>query len=314
MLKRLDASDIASAGSYLSRQLEQTLPKVYSKRYAKLWAQEGQYLQSSPTLEEGITAITEEVMETVGEAAELADISSDVPTITSAIAETQFNVHIFAAGYQYTVLELNAAQRANKNISTTRTLGVDRALRQKEHELLVFGNKKRGSVGLFNNPDVPVDASGYDPNNANFGDTIDYISSLIAGVQNRNNLTSDVATILISNKLSHKWTTLVQTNTGLSVKQFISDNYPLIKFGVVNECNSTFLEKYGIRPVGSNEDLVMVLPDDEDAVQRLYFPPSYMPPQLYGLTYKVISYCGSSQTIWHYPDAAVYSLVPSVTT
>ena len=68
MVTRIDKADIANAGNYLNRELEQKMPGIYEKKYAQLWAEEGEIITSSGTLQEGTTTVLEEIVETVGEA------------------------------------------------------------------------------------------------------------------------------------------------------------------------------------------------------------------------------------------------------
>jgi hypothetical protein len=310
-LKRLDASDIKNAGSFLSRELKQILPNVYEKKYAPLWAEQGMYIPAAPTLEEGVESISEEIVESVGEAVELSDLTDDFPTSSSSIREFDFNAHTFIAGYSYTVLQLKAWERAGRNISAQRIAATDRALRQKVHELALFGSKKRGSKGLYNNPDVPVGASGYNPNTSSWQDDIDFIAETISLIQDRNELTEDIGLILVPNKLRRKWTTKYQSqDSGKTVIQAIEENHNIM-IAAVNESRADILNKYGILP-DATKDRLIFLPQSSDALERLYFPPGYMPPQLIGMSYKVCAYIGSSETIVHYPEAMQYEDVPKV--
>lgn len=315
MSTRLDATDIANAGRYLSRQLEQTMPQVYEKRYAKLWAEEGQHLTANPTLEKGATAVIEDIVESVGEAVELSDLTNDYPTVSVSEGEDKYNVHTFVAAYAYTIPQLHAASKAGKDIDKKRVKAVDRVLRQKVHELAVFGSKKRGSNGFFNHPSVPIYTTGYDANTASWQDAIDFVSQVISSIEDRNELTESVSKLIIPNKLWRKWFTTYQSgDSGKSALEAIeaAGKNKSLKIVAENECRADILEKFGVKPPGTNEDRLVFVPENEDVAERLYYPPDYLPAQLHGMQYKVIAYVGTSETMIHYPEAMGYVDIPKV--
>lgn len=311
-MQRLDTSDIQNAGSFLSRELEQRLPGVYSKKYANLWAEEGQYIPVGGTVEEGATSVVEEIMEEVGLAAEMTDLADDVPIVSVSVAEGKFNIHTFILGYTYSVLQLKAMAKSGRNLNVRKVIATDRGLRQKVHETLVFGDLKRGSKGFFNNPNVPTASSSYDPNTSSFQDDIDFVAKYMEATESRNILQERTAFILVPNKLKYTWIKKFNTQGTQNVMQNILESFGTANGGSlrgiysVNECNAQLLEQFGVKTAGTDEDRVVFIPESSDVVERLASAPSYMPPQLVGLNYKVCAYVSTSETIVHYPDAMSY--------
>jgi hypothetical protein len=313
MTKRLDASDIANAGSFLERELLQRLPRVYEKRYASLWAEEGMYLIIGGSLEEYAETIEAEILETVGEAEEYSDMSGDIPVVSSSITTENFNVHIFAVATSHSILKLSASQKAGRNVQAIDLVAVDRALRQKVHKVAVFGDKKRGSEGFFNNSKVPTTASSYNPNTATWQDHLDFYADTMAAIADRNELTESTAWILLPNKLRSKLGTTYQNgDSGKSVLEAIMENFGTSGGGTLkgivrlNESRADILERFGVHPVGTNKDRIVFVPENEDVVERLGDSPQYMPPQLVDMNYKTVFFHRTSETMVHYPDAMEY--------
>ncbi|MGL5076888.1 MAG: major capsid family protein [Waterburya sp.] len=315
----LDDIDIASAGMFLQRELEQKLTKVYEKKYANLWAEQGQYLTARPDLQLGAEFITEEVIESVGRADEISELAMDGSTVSVSATEFRFNTHVFATSYNYSILKLNAARFAKKDINARLAVAADRAIRQRIHDLAVFGSTKRQSSGLFNDANVPVEATSYNPNTATFQQHIDFVAQICSNVEDRNSLTENVGTLLVPNKLLYRWKQQYQSNdSGKTVYSAIMDNFgsgsggSITTIAGVNECKSSELIANGVLPVGSVLDRVIFLPSDPDAVERLYYPPMTLAPQLNGMNFRVITFAGTSQTIIHTPQALAYVNIPTV--
>ncbi|MGK7892354.1 MAG: major capsid family protein [Xenococcus sp. (in: cyanobacteria)] len=316
---RTDA-DIQNAGSYLSRQLEQRIGKVYEKKYAPLWAEAGRFLTATPDLDPGATSIIEEIIEAVGKAEELSDMSDDVPLVAISEDENRFKVHCFVLAYKYTITQLHRARKTGDDISLRRAAVVDRILREQVHNVAVFGDKKRGSQGFFNNDQVPVSSTGYNPNTASFQDHLDFVGERLAKVRKRNHQTEDVSLILVSDDLKFLWNRTRNANGTTTVSRALMEDYGVANNGTltgiysVNECSAEELEAFGVRPSGTDEDRVIFVPESEDVAERHYFPCDYLPPQLRDMSYKVCAYHGTSETIIHYPEAMEYSDIPKVTT
>ncbi|MGV2830607.1 major capsid family protein [Myxosarcina sp. GI1(2024)] len=320
MTIRYDATDITNAGNFLSRELEQRLPQVYSRKYAKLWAEEGTYLPARPGLEDGATTVVEEIMEGVGQAKEYSPGSDNVPMVSTSIAEANFNIHKFTLGYSYSIDELAAAAKAGRNINLMKAAKVDQGLRQAVHQMLIFGTAKRNSYGLFNNPNVPVVDSSFDADagGTSFQDHIDFVSLHLESAETRNNFTESIAWIMVPNKLKYIWASKFNSNGTQSVMSAIMESFGVQSGGnlrgiiPIQETHSALLEQFGVKAAGTNDDRLVFIPNNADVVERLMDAPDYLPPQLSGFEYKVFASLRSSETIIHYPDAMTYVDIPKV--
>ena len=308
------ADDIEAGGSFLTCQLLQTLPKVYEKSYAALWSLEGDMAIPVAGDLEGYTESVEEFRyEAKGEAKEYVDHTSDIPVLKSAYAADTFNVHTFAVATEYSLQELASfvvqPQKMAKDLSN-----IDRTLRQEIHELLVFGEPRRGSAGLYSDPLVPVDSGAYDP--AGGGETwqshIDFFGTVIADIEDNNELTTTIGMIDVPNKLYSLLTRTRQVgDSSMSVMAALRQDYPNLRFRKTNETRAVNLERYGVKPVGTNEDRIVFHPvNDNNQVDRLTDAPMSMPSQWKDLTYRTVFVRRSSQTIIHQPKSFLYYDIP----
>lgn len=317
---RVKDADVNQAGVYLLRQLEQLLPGLYRRKYGELWAQEdSDVIMAMEGLDPGATSIIEQVIDERGTAVELSDNSDDIPMVEVSVGENKYNVHVITLGYKYNLMQLIRESNQGISINTEKARQVDRGIREKTHQLLLYGNTKRGTTGLFNNSEIPVTSSGYDANSSSFQDDVDFVAEELARVSNRNDMTDEISTMLIPENLWYRWTTRYQTNdTGKTVIQAIRDTLgassggPLQRIMRKNECRSDFLERFGVRPAGTNEDRIIFIPTAQDAVDRMFFSIDWLTPQLRGLHYYVYAYSATTQTMIHYPDACAYSDIPRV--
>lgn len=319
-MKRYDNSEITAAGSFLERELLQKLPQVYERRYAQLWAEDGQAITVTGSLDGYAEQIEAELMNSVGEAKEYSDGSTDIPIASSSITTENFNVHIFSMATQHSIFKLRAAQQAGRSIEMVDTNAAVRALRQKVNDVLIFGDTKRGSTGFMNDPNVPLTPSGgYDPNTATWQDHIDFFAGVMTDVADRNFLTDNISTIYIPNKLMSKLATTYQTgDSGKSAIEAIVDNFGQAMggsfqgFRVVNETRALLLERFGVRPTGTNEDRIVFAPSSADVVDRLGDAPETMPTQFVDMHFRTVHFMRTSECMIHYPESMQYVDIPQV--
>jgi hypothetical protein len=318
-MQRLDAHTINQAANFFSRELEQKLPKIWEQQYANLWAENGLYLPAPSVLEEGTTSISEEVMESVGRAQEISDLTDDIPTVSVSIAEAQFKVHHFALAYHYSILELAREAKAGRSLQTQRIKAVDRGLRQRVNDLLLFGDKKRGSQGLYNLNGIPLSATAYNPNTATWVQHIDFFVNLLGGVQDRNQLSAGISYVMTSYKHTLKLKTTYQSNdSGKTAYDAIMDIFGTQAGGTlkgiigVNESKAAILEAKGIKAAGTNLDRIVCMPQDSEVLSYARFAPNYLEPERRSMNFKVAAYVGCSELIVHEPEAMQYADIPTV--
>lgn len=307
-------------GMFLSRQLEQVLPKLYEKRYASLWADEGIYLPATGDLEMGADTLVEETVTELGEAAIVADGANDVPVADALIDEAKFKAVAIATHFSYSILELNKAEKAGRPLRDVKAKAADRALRQRTHKLAVFGSAKHGMTGFFNDANVPVVSSSYDADDAatTFADHVDFFADNFTKVKDETNLVEGIEYVLVPAKLRNIWAKSFQTGNGQSVLRYILENYGAASGGTlrgiieVNETRSADLEANGLKAAGTNEDRIVFLPNNPDAAERKFYGMQILPPEVVGMGYKTYMYCGTSEPIIHYPGSMLYVDIPKV--
>lgn len=308
------------AGIFLSRQLEQVMPRLYEKLYPRLWAEEGLYFPAVGDLEMGIQTIIEETVTQIGEAAIMSDRATDIPLAEAIIDESPFKAVCVSIHVDYTVPELNAAQKAGRDIRSIRMASANRAIKERIHKLAVFGSAKHGMTGIFNNSLVPKVDSSYDADGVGttVDDHISFVADNIIKVENDSNLVEGIDTILVPAKLHNIWSKARVTNTSQSVINYLLENFgpsaggSLRSIVKVNECRNDQLVANGVTLSDANDDRVVFLPVNPDAGERKFYAMQNLEPQLMGMTYKVFMYAGTSEAIIHYPGSMLYVDIPKL--
>lgn len=307
--------DISTGGSFLNRQLLQTLPKVYELEYAPLWTLQGNLSIPIAGNLAGYTEKVEEMQyEAKGEVKEYVDATADIPTLKSAYGSVTYNVHQFTLASEYTLQELAAfemqPQKLQKDLAH-----IDFKLRHAVHSLLCFGSAKRQSTGLFNDALVPLQTGGYDPaaGGVTYQQHLDFFGDIISTIEDSNEMTTRVGTIKIPNKLYSVLVRTRQTNdSGQSVMSALRQDYPEIRFERVNECRANLLERNGVQPVGTGLDRIVFCPVmDNSQMDRLADAPNVMPSQWKDMSYRTVFYMRSTQTMIHMPKSFYYFDIPA---
>lgn len=307
--------DIQAGGSYLNRALLQTLPTVYELEYPELWSLQGNLAVHVVGNLAGYAEKVEELeFQANGEAKEYVDHTSDIPTLTSAYQSTSFNVHTFAIATEYSLQQL-AAMEVQPQKMKRELAAVDYEIRKLNHLLLVYGNTKRGSEGLYNNSSVPTESGSYDPagGSETWQSHIDFFSEKITQIESNNQLVGSnrVGSIHIPAKLYSQLVRTRQANdSAMSVMAALKMDYPEIEFVRTNETQAALLERFGAKTAGDDEDRIIFIPSDRLAVDRLADAPNRMPSQWKDMTYRTVFYLRSSQTIIHKPASMLYVDIP----
>lgn len=315
-MQRLDAQDILLAGSFLERQLLQALPTVYNKSYAPLWAEEGDIIPVVGQLQDYAHDVESRFIEGTGKALEYVDRTNDIPIVSRAIGSDRHTVHMFSIATEHSIRELAAMRQLDKDIpnNASELAYVNRALRQSVHELLVYGSAQRSRTGLINNINVPTTLSGYNPNTTTFQQDVDFISNQLTAIQDRNTLAGgSTGYILLTNKLRAKYARTYELGGGgRSVLEAIIANFgtatggTLKGFKAVNEVRATFLERFGVKPVGANQERMVFIPDDSEAIQRLAGASDFLQPQPVDLRFRTIHFLTTTETIIIHPQSLQY--------
>lgn len=316
---------ITENGEFLLKQLEQKEAGQLTRKMPNLPFANGTYLPAFGDLEIGAQYSTKEVVDMFGEAKIYSETSSDIAMVSTTIDEQGYRNFTFVAGTKWSETELEKGRLATKNgssvdVVTQRTNFIPRVFDEAIQKFILVGSAKHGVTGFFNNPNVPVTNSSYNPNSGTAQDALDFLLDVMSGSRERTNLVSSVRFLLVPDKLRLKWGTLFLPNTSVSVLEKALAIYGRGTGGTLegivslNECRSDILEAYGRNANGTNKDLVMALPVDPMAARRSFN--NRRPTPLEGPTdmvYKRYYLQGTSEVKFDYPKEFEYFNITKMT-
>lgn len=312
---KLDAHSINQAYSYFYEQLTMHLPGVWEQEYAALWAEEGRFLPAAVNLDLGTDSITSYQFEGVGEGVEISDLADDIPMVALTQDKETYNVKHFALSYGYSIFDLAKQAKAGVNLNTQKISLTDRGLRQMVHNQILFGvsapgkTNRRGLTGLFNNPNVPIQATGYNPNTATWDDNIQFLLKEITKVAQRNELSAGISFVLTDS--AHMYSMSHEFKDGINIKTamegILRDNFPTFQgIFAVPECSPEKLELFGIKPQGTNQTRMILMPEDSNIISHARMSPTFLDPERRGVTFKVAAIHGTSELMIHRPQEMAY--------
>lgn len=94
-----------------------------------------------------------------GEAEIATDYASEAPLAEVEGAEKESAVRMIRSAAQWTIDELNAAQKAGRSIDASKATGARNALLRKENKIAFNGDTDYNLEGLFTNTDIPRDTA-----------------------------------------------------------------------------------------------------------------------------------------------------------
>ncbi len=317
---RIDNQDIIQAGIFLDKELEQNLEMVLEERLPLQWAMDGTIIPMTADLQPGTRKLIEETQKDVGEARFLSDYTEDISYVDYSVQEADYKALDYAASFTYSILELNAARKAGRDIVGRKMRVANRVMVEKAHNFLLVGETKYNCTGLYNNPNVPVEDSGFDPNSITVQDHIDFMTEQLDIVATNNLLTAGVETVVIPKKLWSRWTSLLIPGTSDNLMSYFTKIYASgngitengIQFRVVNESDVPFLDANGVVRAQPGYYRLLFLPYATDAMSAKMYPMATLPAHLQGLRYHVHNYQGISELMIHYPNEILYSDITPV--
>lgn len=311
MVTVLNKDNITDAGVFLTRQLEQRLPKVYAKKYPALKFGNGELLPATADLEVGAESVIEEIMDTVGQADNVADQVDDIPISDAYIKEFKFPVTVKAAAIRYSVRELAAAQLGKRNIRGMREMSARRSIEERMNKLSAYGES--GITGMLTDPGVPIDSSistNYYDSAVTADALIDFFTSKVTSIVESTNMVEEPDTIVVPVRLHEIITNKRIPDSSSTVKQFILENNTWIRQILpANEVSGAQLQANGIG--NGSKDRILIYPKNPETVQRLFEPLTVLPAQLRGLQYIVIMLQASTGAIWHFPGSSLVLEIPN---
>lgn len=302
---------------FLARQLEQRLPTIYAKRYPDLWGINGEIIPSTGDIEEGAESIIAEFIAQVGEASLMSDVAGDLPLVDISVSEDKYPIVAPVTAFTYSVMQLNSAMKANRNLTEMKGIAAKRAIDEKGHKVAIYGSTKHKMPGLLNNDAVPLVDTSFNVATASADELVDFVATQLNRVTTSSQQIESVDTILVSDSMRKAMVTKRLSGTSDSVLTYLLANYGASTGGSLrrilakNELAPALLAEFGVRADATKERMVF-MPSNPDAVQRHFSLITMMEPQAHGVNFLVPCYNYISPTIMHYPGSLLYVDVPAV--
>jgi hypothetical protein len=142
--------DQATAGAFLSRELEHVLPRVFEKKYPDIVY--SSILPVSNEVPEGAETYKYEVTDHIGDFDLVADYADDLPTSDVLRGEVRNNIRNYAGSFRYSMEELRKAAFANIPLNQRKANATRDAYERLCNRIALFGQAGTGLRGFFNHP------------------------------------------------------------------------------------------------------------------------------------------------------------------
>lgn len=314
----LDVSQITQAGTFLSRQLEMKMPELLRERRPELWGANGTIIPTTSDLTPGVRSVIEETLKEKGRMAEFySEEANDFSLVNVAITEEGYKALDIVKAYRYSVMELAADAVAGRAIRPLKAEVAMINIMEKKHHFALFGSERHSLTGFYNNPNVPVSNSGYNPNTASAQDDLDFVQGELQKQLDSSLLTAEFENILVPSRLLGLWARKLIPNTSATILTILNESLTIanggrpINFIPVNESRADILAENGVTTAVPNYDRLVFLPGDVRVMSMKQYTPRNLAPQLQALDFQVYMYCGQSEVMFHRPLDVLYSdIVP----
>ena len=152
-IKTLDESSEA-AMSFMQTQRTHVETGLYVKRYPDVDYMENIFVDTSAP--DWAAIIAADSMDARGELAFLGPNSNDMNVVEVGYGRANKNIHTSALGYRYSIVEINEARYARRNLTQDRAAAVIKIVEQGLNKLAYVGNGAAKMEGLFNTTGVPT--------------------------------------------------------------------------------------------------------------------------------------------------------------
>lgn len=296
-----------NAGAFLSRQLEQRLPKVLERRYRDLPFENGSLIPTMSDLQPGAASLIQEQIDSVGDAAMVSDEAFDIPLADIKAEENEFKIIAIYSGFHWTFRQLQAAEKGGRPLQDLKMFAAKRAISEKMNKIAAFGEAKYGLTGMVNHPDVPLNNSSFNPNTATADDLIGFFLDETISIVDSTEATEAPNIALVSIKMHNALIKKRIPDTNMNVKSYILDNSSyLTDIRPIVELASPYLEKNGVQAGGTNKDRMILYPLNEETLERHIEQIKPMPQEYRNGRYIVPMYACTSPVLINFPKAMRY--------
>lgn len=213
------------------------------------------------------------------EAILLSPGAADIPLTPVSMTTDKFPVVMAAKGYSINWQEARALTQLNlENLIETRKIDIVRSeIAKRLNRFAAIGEPVLGYTGLYNNPNVSVVNSSFNPNTATYSEWLTFLIDTIlsAGVSADGETVLEPTTVLLSqrmrvlasrimNPLNGNVSALDAASTQLGIPISSTGTY----FVRSPFSASDTLERYRVFPPGTNKDRIIVYTKDEAVLGR----------------------------------------------
>jgi len=135
-------------GQFLARQLEVLLPKIVEIKSPNLCWLEGA-IPVAAGLGAGATSITWREEQAAAQFDAIGDGTDDLKQAQVAMRPRSLPVHLFGAGFGWSVQEMAAAERAGEDLNPRKAMAITRAYQERVERIALLGMAELGIVGLI---------------------------------------------------------------------------------------------------------------------------------------------------------------------
>ncbi len=148
----------ANEGAIFARQLEVVKTQTYDIEYPNLRGRD--FVPVDNQVGAGATSITYDQFDRVGRAKIISNNAKDIPRVDITGKEFTRPVRPWADAYGWTIMEVQSAALAGRNLNAMKAEAARRAIEEGIDETASIGAPEHGiPFGFINSPDVPVTIS-----------------------------------------------------------------------------------------------------------------------------------------------------------
>jgi len=320
-------ADFAGSAKFLNAEVTRYERQWMKTVYPERWAANGDHLYNVGDLRLGEKRVIIPRIDYAGKATIHTGKATDIPLLQLATTADQYNARVIVMGAKWdAIADIAAEEVANLNgllpeRNTVQMLmdGLSDKISEKEHELVVFGNRAEGMDGLFSGQrvdtlDIPAGTNLHEEPAL---DLFDRIRGLLKEFHKRSLLTAMATKMLCTIDLYDSLCRKFPDSEGTPLERLTRAGRGMYvrEIEPVNELTSDLLEQFGVHTPGANRDRFMVyedrIPEEGEVtrpgIMRQFFAMDRTPVrQDSDLGYSMTAYCATTEVQFREPFRALY--------
>jgi hypothetical protein len=305
-----------AGGFSFYNELTKVLPGVITQLYRELLLENGLVVPTMADLSLGDLEVLRDLLEGVGDAEVVGATATDFPIVDASMEQDRYKVLMLGAGISMDANTEEALKRSGKyqTYLEKKLKLVRRAIAELSQKIACYGRAASGMTGFFNNPNVAVVNSSFDPWDPAL--TAKQLRSFLIDQQRAfyraNNFTRMPDSLACTPDLALRMEELLLENNVPVLDYIRGENRRIRNFYEVVECGSDKLEANGVHAGGFNRDRMVFFNRDDMVLERHNMPTTAAPAkyvQIKGLTETVPFMSLTSPVIVNQPQMVQYVTV-----